>query len=68
MQDDETNIEISRSEGWLEDLNLSLVPSSVEQSSSLDLMFGYVAAISDLCRQVELYPSTTLRGKYVEIA
>ena len=38
MQDDETNIEISRSEGGLEDLNLSLVPSSVEQSSSLDLM------------------------------
>ena len=38
VQDDEMNIEISPGEGWLEDLNLSLVPSSVEQSSSLDLM------------------------------
>ena len=38
MQDDETNIEISRSENGLEDLNLSLVSSSVEHSSSLDLM------------------------------
>ena len=41
VQDNDTNIEISRGEGWLEDLDLSLVPSSVEQFSSLDLMcFG----------------------------
>ena len=38
VQDDEMNIVISRCEGGLEDLNLSLVPSSVEQSSSLDLI------------------------------
>ena len=38
VQDDEMNIVICRSEGGLKDLNLSLVPSSVEQSSSLDLM------------------------------
>ena len=38
VQDDEMNIVINRSEGGLEDLNLSLVPSSVEQSSSLNLM------------------------------
>ena len=38
MQDDEMNIVISRGDGKLENLNLSLVPSSVEQSSSLALM------------------------------
>ena len=38
VQDNETNIEISRGESLLEDLDLSLVPSSVEQSSSLNLM------------------------------
>ena len=38
VQDDEMNIVIYRSEGGLEDLYLSLVPSSVEQSSSLDLI------------------------------
>ena len=38
VQEDETNIEISRGEGWLEDLNLSLVPASVEQYFSLNLM------------------------------
>ena len=38
VQVDETNIDISRGEGWLEGLNLSLASSSVEQSSSLNLM------------------------------
>ena len=36
--DDEMNIVLCRSEGGLEDLNLSLVPSRVEQSFSLDLI------------------------------
>ena len=39
VQNNETNIEIISGEGWLEDLNLSFVPSSVEQFSSLDLRY-----------------------------
>ena len=38
VQDDKTNIEISIGEGGQEELNISLVPSSVEQFSTLDLM------------------------------
>ena len=67
-QDDETNIKISQGEGGLEDLHFSLVPSSVELFSSLDLIFEYVASISISSRQLELYLHTKLRGWYVEIA
>ena len=61
MQDGERNIEISRGNGGLEDLNFSLVPLRVEQVFSIDVMSGYVAAISIFCRQVKLYLSTKLR-------